>query len=152
VFVVGPGPHDQESRRFSEKRFDRGPSRPPNGRVVTVASTRGHRAVGDATAHYASKFGVVGFTRALAAETKGRLSVTLVTAGGKRTNFFPGPEARYRPPDELPLADPAALAEAIVLALSRPPGARSRSWWSPAPRSRPGRERSRCCGRRSRAS
>ena len=37
------------------------------GRVVTVASTLGLRAVGDATAYCASKFGVVGFTRALAA-------------------------------------------------------------------------------------
>ncbi|MCP9947464.1 SDR family NAD(P)-dependent oxidoreductase [Actinomadura madurae] len=40
----------------------------PHGRVVTVASTLGFRAVSDATAYCASKFGVVGFTRALAAE------------------------------------------------------------------------------------
>ena len=40
-----------------------------HGRVVTVASTLGLRAVSDATAYCASKFGVVGFTRALAAET-----------------------------------------------------------------------------------
>jgi NAD(P)-dependent dehydrogenase (short-subunit alcohol dehydrogenase family) len=94
----------------------------PGGRVVTVASTLGHRAVGDATAYCASKFGVVGFTRALAAEMKGRLSVTLITPGGMRTNFFAGRDARYRPPDDLPLADPAAVAEAIVFALTRPPG------------------------------
>ena len=40
------------------------------GPVVTVASTLGIKAVGDATAYCASKFGVVGFTRALAAETR----------------------------------------------------------------------------------
>jgi NAD(P)-dependent dehydrogenase (short-subunit alcohol dehydrogenase family) len=92
------------------------------GRVVTIASTLGHRAVGDATAYCASKFGVVGFTRALTAELKGRVGVTLVTPGGMRTAFFDGREARYRPADDLPLADPASVAEAIVFALSQPPG------------------------------
>ena len=32
----------------------------------------------DATAYCASKFGVIGFTRALAAETAGRIGVTLL--------------------------------------------------------------------------
>lgn len=41
------------------------------GRIVTVASTLGLRAVSDATAFCASKFGVVGFTRALSAELAG---------------------------------------------------------------------------------
>src|SRR3954453_866760 len=36
-----------------------------HGGVVTVASTLGVKAVGDATAYCAAKFGVVGFTRAL---------------------------------------------------------------------------------------
>jgi short chain dehydrogenase len=36
--------------------------RSSRGRIVTVASTLGHRAVSDATAYCASKFGVVGFT------------------------------------------------------------------------------------------
>jgi NAD(P)-dependent dehydrogenase (short-subunit alcohol dehydrogenase family) len=94
----------------------------PRGRVVTVASTLGHRAVGDATAYCASKFGVVGFTRALTAELKGRLGVTLVTPGGMRTAFFDGREQRYRPADDAPLADPASVAEAIVFVLSQPPG------------------------------
>lgn len=43
------------------------------GRVVTCASTLGLRAVGDATAYCAAKFGVVGFTRALAAELAGEV-------------------------------------------------------------------------------
>jgi NAD(P)-dependent dehydrogenase (short-subunit alcohol dehydrogenase family) len=92
------------------------------GRVVTIASTLGHRAVGDATAYCASKFGVVGFTRALTAELKGRVGVTLVTPGGMNTAFFAEREARYRPPDDLPLADPGSVAEAIVFALNQPLG------------------------------
>ncbi|MFG2105180.1 SDR family NAD(P)-dependent oxidoreductase, partial [Micromonospora echinaurantiaca] len=42
-----------------------------HGTVVTVASTLGVKAVSDATAYCAAKFGVVGFTRALAAELAG---------------------------------------------------------------------------------
>jgi NAD(P)-dependent dehydrogenase (short-subunit alcohol dehydrogenase family) len=54
------------------------------GSVVTVASTLGLRAVSDATAYCASKFGVVGFTRALAAETAGQVRVTLRCRGACR--------------------------------------------------------------------
>lgn len=43
-----------------------------HGHVVTVASTLGHRVAADATAYCASKFAVVGFTRALTAELRGR--------------------------------------------------------------------------------
>src|SRR5579875_492657 len=54
------------------------PHLPPDGsgRIVTVASTLGLRALSDASAYCASKFGVVGFTRALAAETAGSVGVT----------------------------------------------------------------------------
>src|ERR687898_1899240 len=55
------------------------------GRLVTVASTLGLRAISDATAYCASKFGVVGFTRALAAETANRVGVTLLIPGGMQT-------------------------------------------------------------------
>jgi len=92
------------------------------GRVVTIASTLGLRAVSDATAYCASKFGVVGFTRALAAETAGRLGVTLVVPGGMRTAFFDDREERYKPPPDLRLSDPREVAEAIMFALTRPPG------------------------------
>src|SRR5581483_2767864 len=68
------------------------------GRVVTVASTLGLRALPEATAYCASKFGVVGLTRALAAETAGRVGVTLLVPGGMATAFFDGREERYRPP------------------------------------------------------
>lgn len=52
------------------------------GRIVTVASTLGFSAVSDATAYCASKFGVVGFTRALTAELTGRVGVTLLVSDG----------------------------------------------------------------------
>jgi NAD(P)-dependent dehydrogenase (short-subunit alcohol dehydrogenase family) len=92
------------------------------GRVVTVASTLGLRAVGDATAYCASKFGVVGFTRALAAETAGRVGVTLVVPGGMATGFFDDREDRYKPPPDLRLNDPREVAETIMFALTRPAG------------------------------
>ncbi|MFC6093449.1 SDR family oxidoreductase [Saccharothrix lopnurensis] len=92
------------------------------GRVVTIASTLGIKAVGDATAYCASKFGVVGFTRALAAETAGRVGVTLVIPGGMRTRFFDDREERYRPPDDSKLNPPERVADAIVFALRQPEG------------------------------
>jgi NAD(P)-dependent dehydrogenase (short-subunit alcohol dehydrogenase family) len=92
------------------------------GRVVTVASTLGLRAVSDATAYCASKFGVVGFTRALAAETAGRVGVTLLVPGGMSTHFFDGRPDRYKPAPDARLADPDDIAQAAVFALSRPAG------------------------------
>jgi NAD(P)-dependent dehydrogenase (short-subunit alcohol dehydrogenase family) len=91
------------------------------GRVVTVASTLGLKAVGDATAYCASKFGVVGFTRALAAETAGRVGVTLLVPGGMRTRFFDGRPDQYKPGPDAKLAPPEEVAAAVVFALSRPP-------------------------------
>jgi NAD(P)-dependent dehydrogenase (short-subunit alcohol dehydrogenase family) len=92
------------------------------GRVVTVASTLGLRAVADATAYCASKFGVVGFTRALATETAGAVGVTLLVPGGMRTPFFDGRDPRYQPPADAHLNDPADVAAAILFALAQPPG------------------------------
>jgi NAD(P)-dependent dehydrogenase (short-subunit alcohol dehydrogenase family) len=92
------------------------------GRVVTVASTLGLRGVADATAYCASKFGVVGFTRALAAETAGRVGVTLLIPGGMRTAFFDGRPDRYRPPEDAELSDPSDVAAAVVFVLRQPRG------------------------------
>jgi NAD(P)-dependent dehydrogenase (short-subunit alcohol dehydrogenase family) len=94
--------------------------RAAGGRVVTVASTLGHRGVADATAYCASKFGIVGFTRALTAELRGEVGVTLLTPGGMRTPFFDGRDERYRPPDELELSPPDEVAGAVVFALTAP--------------------------------
>jgi NAD(P)-dependent dehydrogenase (short-subunit alcohol dehydrogenase family) len=93
-----------------------------SGRVVTVASTLGFSAVSDATAYCASKFGVVGFTRALAAELAGRVGVTLVTPGGMRTPFFDGRDEQYRPGPDAVLNDPDDVARAVLFALCQPPG------------------------------
>ena len=99
-----------------------------NGRVVTIASTLGLKAVSDATAYCASKFGVVGFTRALAAETAGRVKVTLVVPGGMRTNFFDDRTEQYRPTDLEKLNPPDRVAAAIVFALNQPEGCEIREF------------------------
>jgi NAD(P)-dependent dehydrogenase (short-subunit alcohol dehydrogenase family) len=92
------------------------------GRVVTVASTLGLRALSDATAYCASKFGVVGFTRALAVETAGRIGVTLLVPGGMHTAFFDAREERYKPPPDAKLNRPEDVAAAVLFALRQPPG------------------------------
>ena len=92
------------------------------GRVVTCGSTLGLRAVSDASAYCASKFGVVGFTRALAAETAGRIGVTLLIPGGMATSFFDDRADRYKPPTDLRLNQPADVAAAVIVALTQPPG------------------------------
>ncbi len=93
-----------------------------HGRVVTVASTLGLRALSDATAYCASKFGVVGFTRALAAETQGRMGVTMLVPGGMHTAFFDGRDAQYLPPPDAKLNQPGDVAQAVLFALRQPAG------------------------------
>lgn len=92
------------------------------GRVVTVASTLGLRALSDATAYCASKFGVVGFTRALTAELQGRVGVTLLVPGGMQTAFFDGRDEQYRPGPDAKLNRPSDVAAAVVFALLQPEG------------------------------
>jgi NAD(P)-dependent dehydrogenase (short-subunit alcohol dehydrogenase family) len=92
------------------------------GRVVTVASTLGLRALPEASAYCASKFGVVGLTRALQAELSGRVAITLLIPGGMRTAFFDGRDEKYRPGADAVLNDPRVVADAVVYALTRPPG------------------------------
>jgi NAD(P)-dependent dehydrogenase (short-subunit alcohol dehydrogenase family) len=93
-----------------------------HGRVVTVASTLGLRVLSDATAYCASKFGVVGFTRALAVETQGRLGVTMLVPGGMHTAFFDGRDEQYKPPPDAKLNQPQDVARAVIFALSQPAG------------------------------
>ena len=93
-----------------------------HGRVVTIGSTLGLRGVPDATAYCASKFGIVGFTRALAGELAGRVGVTLLMPGGMETAFFDGREEQYKPGPDARLAPPEEIAEAALFALTRPPG------------------------------
>ncbi|HVW45100.1 MAG TPA: SDR family oxidoreductase [Amycolatopsis sp.] len=93
-----------------------------HGTVVTCGSTLGIKAVGDATAYCASKWGVVGFTRALAAETAGVVGVTLLIPGGMDTAFFDGRTEQYKPPPGAKLNRPEDTARSVIFALSQPPG------------------------------
>jgi NAD(P)-dependent dehydrogenase (short-subunit alcohol dehydrogenase family) len=94
----------------------------PLGSVITVASTLGLRAVPDATAYCAAKWGVVGFTRSLAAELRGQVRVTLLVPGGMDTAFFDDRADKYKPPPGAKLNSPADVARAVLFALAQPPG------------------------------
>jgi NAD(P)-dependent dehydrogenase (short-subunit alcohol dehydrogenase family) len=94
----------------------------PGGHIVTVASTLGMKAVSDATAYCAAKFGMVGFTRALAAELAGQYGVTLLIPGGMRTRFFDERTEQYKPGPDAVLNDPRHVARTVLFALSQPPG------------------------------
>jgi NAD(P)-dependent dehydrogenase (short-subunit alcohol dehydrogenase family) len=100
--------------------------RAPNPRIVNVASTLGLRVLGAASAYCASKFGVVGLTRALALDLAGRVGVTLLIPGGMDTHFFDGRDPRFKPaPDareKHQLNDPEDVAKTVVFALSQPRG------------------------------
>jgi NAD(P)-dependent dehydrogenase (short-subunit alcohol dehydrogenase family) len=92
------------------------------GRVVTVSSTLGVRALPAATAYCASKFGVVGFTRALAAETGGRIGVTLLIPGGMQTHFFDDRPEQFKPAPDQRLNRPEDVASGVLFALRQPAG------------------------------
>ena len=92
------------------------------GRVVTVASTLGLRALPAATAYCASKFGVVGFSRALASELGDRVGVTLLVPGGMRTHFFDDRPDDFKPAADQHLNDPADVARTVMFALRQPAG------------------------------
>ncbi|MFP3465358.1 SDR family oxidoreductase [Leifsonia sp. SIMBA_070] len=91
-----------------------------HGRVVTIASSLGIKAVSEATAYCASKFAVVGFTRSLAAELRGEVGVTTIIPSGMKTHFFDGRTEQYKPQDDSKLNDPRNVAAAILFALSQP--------------------------------
>jgi NAD(P)-dependent dehydrogenase (short-subunit alcohol dehydrogenase family) len=92
------------------------------GRVVTVASTLGLRALPAATAYCASKFGVVGFTRALAVETGDRIGVTMLIPGGMQTAFFDDRPEEFKPAADQQLNRPEDVARSVVFALRQPAG------------------------------
>jgi NAD(P)-dependent dehydrogenase (short-subunit alcohol dehydrogenase family) len=92
------------------------------GRVITVASTLGKRALPEASASCASKFGVIGFSQALAAETGTEIGVTTLIPGGMKTRFFDDRAEQYKPQDDSRLNDPARVAQAVIFALSQPQG------------------------------
>lgn len=93
-----------------------------HGTVVTVASTLGLRVLPDATAYCASKYGVVGFSRALMTELQGRVGVTMLVPGGMATPFFDGRDPQYQPPPEAKLNSADDVAAAALFALRQPAG------------------------------
>ncbi|MEJ5944601.1 SDR family oxidoreductase [Pseudokineococcus basanitobsidens] len=92
------------------------------GVVVTVSSSLGLRAASDATAYCASKFGVVGLTRALQLELAGEVGVTMLVPAGMRTKFFDGRTEQYKPGPDADLMDPRVVAHSVVHALRQPVG------------------------------
>jgi NAD(P)-dependent dehydrogenase (short-subunit alcohol dehydrogenase family) len=104
-------------REVGRRMIDRG-----SGKIINLASQAASVALPEHVAYCASKFGVVGFTRALMAELKGQVGVTLVTPGGMSTAFFDDRSPQYQPAPGAPLADPCDVASAIVFALCQPPG------------------------------
>ncbi|WP_214367326.1 SDR family oxidoreductase [Pseudonocardia sp. H11422] len=96
--------------------------RESRGRIVTVASTLGLRALSDASAYCASKFGLIGLSRALATELAGEVGFTTLIPGGMDTAFFDGRTEQYRPGPDAALNDPREVADAVLYALTRPRG------------------------------
>ncbi|HEU5098707.1 MAG TPA: SDR family oxidoreductase [Roseiflexaceae bacterium] len=92
------------------------------GQIVNIASTAATRAWANASAYHASKWGLVGLSRALGVEGRpDNIRVTTIIPGGMRTHFFDRFAAQGIPiPDERNLQDPATVAETIVFALCLP--------------------------------
>lgn len=88
------------------------------GHIVNVASTAAKRAWANAAAYHASKWGLLGFTRALGVEGRPHgIKATALVPGGMRTHFF---DRLDPPPDLTNLQDPYNVARAILFVLSQP--------------------------------
>jgi len=88
------------------------------GHIVNIASTAATRAWANAAAYHASKWGLLGFTRALHVEARAvNVKVTAVVAGGMKTPFLLD---RFPDIDVRNLQDPRNVAEAVRLVLSMP--------------------------------
>jgi NAD(P)-dependent dehydrogenase (short-subunit alcohol dehydrogenase family) len=93
------------------------------GYIVNIASTAATRAWANAAAYHASKWGLVGFSRALGVEGRSDgIRVTTIIPGGMRTHFFDRFVEQGIPmPDERNLQDPANVAQVILFAVQLPP-------------------------------
>jgi NADP-dependent 3-hydroxy acid dehydrogenase YdfG len=91
------------------------------GDVITLASEAGRRGLPNEAVYCASKFGQVGFTRALDHELRERgIRCTNICPGGVATGFALD-EGRGRTPDELPgMMTAEDVADVVVFALERP--------------------------------
>jgi NAD(P)-dependent dehydrogenase (short-subunit alcohol dehydrogenase family) len=90
------------------------------GHIVNIASTAALRAWPNASAYHASKWGLLGLSKALHAELRASgLRVSTVIAGGMRTPFL---LERFPDLDPDKLQDPANVAEAVHFMLAMPRG------------------------------
>lgn len=90
------------------------------GHIVNVASTASLRAWPNASAYHASKWGLLGLSRALHAELRAAgVRVTSLIAGGMRTPFLLD---RFPDLDPTRLQEPDDVAEAVHFVLSMPRG------------------------------
>jgi NAD(P)-dependent dehydrogenase (short-subunit alcohol dehydrogenase family) len=93
-----------------------------SGHIINIASTAATRAWANAAAYHASKWGLVGFSRALGVEGRGDgIRVTTIIPGGMKTHFFDRFAGQGIPmPDPDNLQDPANVAEVILFAVRMP--------------------------------
>lgn len=93
------------------------------GHIVNVASTASLRVWSDVSAYAASKWGLVGLSRALGVEGRvDGIRSTTVIPGGMRTHFFDRFSEQGIPmPDEANLQDPRTVAHVILQTVSLPP-------------------------------
>ena len=88
------------------------------GHIVNISSTAGKRAWANAAAYHASKWGLIGFTRALGVEGRPfNIRASLIVPGGMRTPFFDRLEVK---PDPNNLQPPENVANTIVYVVSMP--------------------------------
>ncbi len=91
------------------------------GTIVALVSLAAVRAIPGCAAYTASKAGVLGLVRALAAEVRGRgVRVAALSPGAVDTPFW---DEIPSPPDRSRMLRPEAVAEAALLIAAQPPGA-----------------------------
>lgn len=93
------------------------------GHIVNIASTAAVRAWANTSAYHASKWGLLGLSRALGVEGRAYgIRVTTIIPGGMQTHFFDRFVEQGIPlPEPQNLQDPATVAAAIVYATRVPP-------------------------------
>lgn len=90
------------------------------GAIVNIVSTAATRAWANASAYHASKWGLLGLSRALHVEGRAvGIAVTAVIAGGMRTPFL---LERFPDLDLDLLQPPESVARVVRLVLETPPG------------------------------
>lgn len=89
------------------------------GHIVNISSIRGWQASPRTTGYATTKFGLMGFSQALAQEVIGDgIRVSVVSPGGTRTHFG------GRPPEQKPpeLLSPEEVARSVLYTLTAPAG------------------------------